>query len=626
MYATHMPYRKEIDGLRAVAVFAVILYHAGVPAFAQGYLGVDVFFVISGYLITGFLTSELEAGSFSIARFYERRVRRIIPALVVVMIACTPLALILMLPDDLQNFGQSLTATALFANNVLLLMTSGYFELEASFKPLMHTWSLAVEEQYYLIAPILLYAAFRFGGKPAIKGTICAIALVSFAFSVWAASRMPVANFLLLPSRAWELGAGAAALLFQERVRRFAPPQSRRADILASAGAGLTGLALLGLVTDSGVSAALASTIGTALLLLYAQPTSGPGRFLAWQPAVGLGLISYSAYLYHQPIFAFARIVSFDPPPITTMLALIPVIFGLAWLSWRYVEQPFRDRRKISLRPVAKVFGFASAGLAAIGLVLHVTSGFFSQWPELQASAGEVDARQNIDFNYGPLIYSGRGFTADPSTIKVLVVGDSYARDFINMAHESHNDQSLEFSYWELKDCADNRSSPTLQNNLTKADFVVLAQKTGPLDCISKRLTAIRSSNHGGLAVIGTKNFGANLNAVRLLSPAQRYAATVRPLAEFEALNEACAASIGPSIYVDIMGLLRDKAGRLPIFTPDHKFISEDRNHVTKAGAAYIGQLIFAAHPVLADMAKAGQIVHDRQRDPAYSASGQRRL
>jgi peptidoglycan/LPS O-acetylase OafA/YrhL len=540
------------------------------------------------------------------------------------MIACTPPALILMLPDDLQNFGQSLTATALFANNMLLLMTSGYFELEASFKPLMHTWSLAVEEQFYLIAPVLLYAAFRLGGKWAITWTICVITLVSFAFSLWTASRTPVANFLLLPSRAWELGAGAAALLFQERVRSFAPPQSRRADIFASAGAGLTGLVLLGLVTDSGVSAAAVATIGTALLLLYSQPTSGPGRFLAWQPTVAVGLISYSAYLYHQPIFAFARIVSFDPPPMTMMLALIPLIFGLARLSWRYVEQPFRDRKKIALRPMVTVFGFASVGLATIGLVLHINSGFFSEWPELQASVDEVDARQNIDFNYRPLVYSGRGFTADTSTIKVLVLGDSYARDFINMALESHNDPGLEFSYWELRDCADNRSSPTLENNLTKADFVVLAQKTGPFDCISKRLAAIRSTNHGRLAVIGTKNFGGNLNAVRMLSPAQSYTATVRPLAEFEALNETCVTAIGPSIYVDVMGLLGDKAGRLPIFTPDHKFISEDRNHVTKAGAAYIGQLIFAAHPVLADMAKAGQIARGRQGAPAYSASGQR--
>lgn len=602
-----MPYRREIDGLRAVAVCAVILYHAGLPAFAQGYLGVDVFFVISGYLITGLITNELEAGSFSIARFYERRVRRIIPALVVVMILCTPPALLLMLPDDLQNFGQSLTATVLFANNILLLLTSGYFELEAHFKPLMHTWSLAVEEQYYLIAPILLYGAFRIGGKLAIKWTIGVIALASLAFSLWASSNMPVANFLLLPSRAWELGAGAVSLLFQERLRRYAPPLSWRADIIALVGAALTAVALLGLVTDAGDAAQLAATIGAALLLSYAQPASGPGRFLAWQPTVTLGLISYSAYLYHQPVFAFARIVSFDLPPITTMLALIPLIFGLAWLSWRYVEQPFRDRKKIAFRPLANIFAVASAGLVAVGLVLHVTSGFYARWPELQASAGEVDARQNVDLNYAPLIYSGRAFSADNSTVKVLVLGDSYARDFINMARESHNDQGLEFSYGELAPCADNRAWPDLGDTLVKADFVVLAQKTGPLDCLTQRLAAIQATSHAPLAVIGTKNFGANLNAVRLLSPAQRYAATARPLAEFEAFNQACAAAIEPSVYVDIMGLLRDKAGRIPIFTPDHKFISEDRNHVTKAGAAYIGGLIFAAHPVLAEMAKAGR-------------------
>jgi hypothetical protein len=305
------------------------------------------------------------------------------------------------------------------------------------------------------------------------------------------------------------------------------------------------------------------------------------------------------------------------------MVALIPLIFGLAWLSWRYIEQPFRDRKKIALRPVANIFGFASAGLAAIGLVLHLTSGFFAGWPEFQA-AGDLNPRQNVDLNYHPLIFSGRPFSEDPSTIKVLVLGDSFARDFINMAIESRHDQGLEFSYGELAPCAENRPWPDVGDNLTKADFVVLAQKSGPLECISERLARIRSASHAGLAVIGTKNFGANLNAVRLFSPAQRYAATAKPLAEFATLNEACAAAIGSSIYVDVMGLLRDKAGRLPLFTPDHKFISEDRSHVTKAGAAYIGQLIFTAHPVLAEMAKAGRIAHGRQPDPAYSVSGQR--
>ena len=219
-------YRPEIDGLRALAVFAIILYHTGAPAFGGGYLGVDIFFVISGYLITGILTCELLENRFSICNFYERRIRRIIPALLVLIVVVTPAAFLLMLPDDLASYGQSVVATLLFANNILLLLTSGYFELEVIFKPLMHTWSLAVEEQYYVVVPLLLGAAFKLGGVRYLLWFLSGVVLISLGFSILASNIWPVANFLLISSRAWELGVGSIAMLVQSRLRHFCNPTS----------------------------------------------------------------------------------------------------------------------------------------------------------------------------------------------------------------------------------------------------------------------------------------------------------------------------------------------------------------------------------------------------------------
>ena len=208
-----MKYRREVDGLRAVAVVPVVLVHAGFAAFSGGFVGVDIFFVISGYLITNILLRELEANQFSILGFYERRARRILPALFVVMLACMPFAYAWMLPDDLKNFGQSLVATSLFSNNVLLALTSGYWDLTSEFKPLLHTWSLGVEEQYYIFFPIVLMLMWRYAKKSITP--LLWVALVASLLLAEAGQRVnPTATFYMLPTRAWEILMGALAAIY----------------------------------------------------------------------------------------------------------------------------------------------------------------------------------------------------------------------------------------------------------------------------------------------------------------------------------------------------------------------------------------------------------------------------
>jgi peptidoglycan/LPS O-acetylase OafA/YrhL len=203
-----MSYRKEIDGLRALAVVPVLMFHAGIRGFGGGYVGVDIFFVISGYLITGLILNELDARTFSIAGFYERRARRILPALLTVMVACLIPAWLLLPPGKLQDFGQSLIAVAGFANNILLGLTSGYFAPATDEKPLLHTWSLAVEEQYYLLFPLFVTLCWPLGRKWLIR-VIMLVGVVSLGWAEWAWRHQPQMAFYLPQTRAWELFAGA---------------------------------------------------------------------------------------------------------------------------------------------------------------------------------------------------------------------------------------------------------------------------------------------------------------------------------------------------------------------------------------------------------------------------------
>ena len=375
-----MKYREEIDGLRTVAVLPVILFHAGIEVFSGGFIGVDVFFVISGYLITTIIASELGHGDFSILRFYERRARRILPALFFVMLCTIPFAWLWMLPDILRDYSQSLVAVITFSSNILFFFETGYFALDSELKPLLHTWSLAVEEQYYVFFPLILWLIWRFGKRP-VFWIVSALALVSFLACEWGWRHAPEANFFLTPFRAWELLAGSlCALHLGER-----KPEGRNLPALL-------GLALVAvpIVVYNGETPfpsfyTLAPVVGTALIILFAGRQTLVGRLLSLPPFVGIGLISYSAYLWHQPVFAFARLASPERPGLLVMLALAGLSLVLAYLSWRFVEQPFRRSGGGILPTRSAVFSAACAGslvFAGLGAVGHVRNGFPERMPD----------------------------------------------------------------------------------------------------------------------------------------------------------------------------------------------------------------------------------------------------
>lgn len=381
-----MKYRREIDGLRAIAVVSVIFFHAGFQAFSGGYVGVDIFFVISGYLITSIIITEQSAGAFSLANFYERRARRILPALFLVLTVCLPLAWLYLMPRDMDKFSQSLVAVSTFSSNILFWRSSGYFETVAELNPLLHTWSLAVEEQFYLLFPIFLVLSWRLG-KRWLIGLLSLTAAISLVGASWGVVAKPDFTFFMLPTRGWELLLGSFVAFYFERVNY--QESTKTANQVGS----ILGLLLISLAiflydknTPFPGLYALIPTIGTALIILFATPQTIAGKLLGQKWIVGMGLISYSAYLWHQPLLAFSRHRDFSKSNQFTALTICGVTFILAYLSWRFVEMPFRNKKWLSRKTIFFLSLTGSLVFISLGLIGQVMHGNVGQLNEQQKS------------------------------------------------------------------------------------------------------------------------------------------------------------------------------------------------------------------------------------------------
>ncbi|MEL0207950.1 MAG: acyltransferase, partial [Gammaproteobacteria bacterium] len=303
-----MNYRRDIDGLRAIAILPVIFFHAGFNNFDYGYLGVDIFFVISGYLITSFIVNDLKHEKFKILNFFDRRARRILPGLVFIMIASIPLAIVYMQPDDLENFGQSLFATSLFSNNILLYLTSGYWDIASEFKPLLHTWSLSVEEQYYLIFPFLMILIWKLKSFCSMFILFLFLSLLSFFYYYFGSfgneSIESRASFLLLFGRAWQILLGAiGALISLEIITKMDTVKKFYQESICLLGLLLIFLSMFhSLIFElDQIYLPVLASIGTLLLLVFSNQNLITTALLRSKLFVWIGLISYSLYLWHQP-------------------------------------------------------------------------------------------------------------------------------------------------------------------------------------------------------------------------------------------------------------------------------------------------------------------------------------
>lgn len=369
-----MNYRAEIDGLRAVAVLPVVFFHAGFGQFGGGFVGVDVFFVISGFLITRILVDELNGNQFSIAKFYERRARRILPALFVVVVVCILAAWVWLQPSEMKGFSDSLVSVAAFSSNILFWQQSGYFDTAAELKPLLHTWSLSVEEQYYVLFPAFLMLVYRVG-KRLIVPILTALFILSLCLAEAVVYQKPSAAFFLLPTRGWELLLGALCTFSQ---RHGIAVETPYANVLSVVGLGMIGLAVFAYDRSTPTPSlyTLLPTLGTALILLYARDGTWIGSILSSRLMVGIGLISYSIYLWHQPILVFLRYATQGIVDLPTKAMAIVATFCFGYLSWQYVETPFRDRRKVSAKSIAVLSVTGTFLIGIIGVAGHVSEGF----------------------------------------------------------------------------------------------------------------------------------------------------------------------------------------------------------------------------------------------------------
>jgi len=369
-------YRADIDGLRAVAIVPVVLFHAGASAFSGGFVGVDVFFVISGFLITGLIRHEIDMGRFSLANFYERRVRRLFPALFAMLLAVTVCAAWLLLPADLADYAKSVLATSLFASNFLFWQEAGYFGRAAEEIPLLHTWSLAVEEQFYILFPLfLVFVAARRG-----KRYVAATALVtaaSFLLSVAGVAVARDAAFYLAPSRAWELGIGA--LLALGAIPASHQRQLRSLVALLGIAAIACSVTLYSPSTPFPGAAALLPCLGAGAIIWAGSGGHNlVGDTLSARPVVLTGLVSYSLYLWHWPLLTLGRYYAIRDLTVLETSLLLTLAAVAAVASWRYVERPFRGKSGLLER--SQLFT-AAATLMGVTVVASSAAIVAGGWP-----------------------------------------------------------------------------------------------------------------------------------------------------------------------------------------------------------------------------------------------------
>lgn len=418
-------YRPEIDGLRVLAIAPVVIHHAAPALLPGGFAGVDVFFVISGYLITAIILRDLAEGRFTLRGFWERRARRIIPALAAMLAATSLAAWAIMTPEDFAEFAKALLAASVFASNIRFAMGTGYFDGAEGSLPLLHTWTLGVEEQFYLLFPLMVLAVWRLRPR-AVLPLVALTGLASLALALWTAPRFPLPAFYLLPTRMWELMLGAACAALPRPPR----PDGR----LAAAGIALI---LAGFVVIDPEAPApglpfLLPTCGAALVLLFADPANRAGRALTWPAFVWLGLISFGLYLWHQPVLALARYIHFGPLPVLASTGAVLASVLLAALSRRLIEEPVR--REVLARPalllaaccaaLALPFGFGAGG--ALRALLPLSG---SEARRLDGLLPESAHKNNAIPSKSPIEY--------------VLYGDSHAGQYYAAAHARFGEGAL---------------------------------------------------------------------------------------------------------------------------------------------------------------------------------------
>ena len=448
-----LAYRKDIDGLRAIAVLSVILFHAGFGEFSGGFVGVDIFFVISGYLISGIIYRELSHGNFSLKDFYRRRFRRIVPALFVVTIFSLIIGVFLLPPNLLKDLGKSAEYTAFFASNIYFYHHSGYFDVASTLKPLLHTWSLAVEEQYYLFFPFMMLWLFIPDRLTRLRKGILLLLALSLILSIFITPVNRTFAFYLLPTRIWEFFIGVVSAVGIVPVLRHRTTR----ELWALLGAVLIVVSVIFYTDRLNFPGfwALLPALGTALILHTSTASDYTliSRVLSWKPLVGIGTISYSLYLWHWPILVYGKLYYLQEIPFITLILLLAMAFLLAWASWRFIEVPFR--REVT--PIQRRWGtfrvsFAMLGIIlAFGLFYKVTDGLGNRYHMDIAFANQSHQGDCEEQFRRTGIPCRLGNPNNPP--QFLLWGDSHARALIDGVNQAAKDLNQSGVVTTLSSC-----------------------------------------------------------------------------------------------------------------------------------------------------------------------------
>ena len=451
-----MPYRSELDGLRAISVMSVILYHMGMSQIGSGYAGVDVFFVISGFLIGGQIAKDRARGTFTYWNFYARRALRILPALYLVIICSTIAGWFTMLPYEYRYFGGGALSALLSVSNFWFWELIDYFNPAAALDPLVHTWSLAVEEQFYLFAPLLFGLLWGFGRKTLFI-VLMAVAFVSFIIAIMTNSDSPMSAFYLLHARAWELLVGVLAALKSDKIRSF----KSIAPLLSNVGLILT-IAGLTFLPDDALwpgGWTLVPVTGAMLILLFGGEKSLTRAILKLAPLRFIGLISYSAYLWHQPILSFLGIKNILPVDGISLLFVFAAILVVSYLSWKLVEQPFRNNT-LSLYFSRSALVLAACLITVFAIGGHLTKGYPMRVPnevhEVLKSATFPDSLHDCQLNRKQVEYMSLSEACEfgeDTAPSVAVWGDSHAASISQPLGEALGDLGLSLKQFTLSSC-----------------------------------------------------------------------------------------------------------------------------------------------------------------------------
>ena len=439
-------YRSDIDGLRAIAVLSVVGFHAFPGLIHGGFIGVDVFFVISGYLISSILLNDLRGDRFSFRHFFARRIRRIFPTLILVLLACFIAGWLDLLPDEFQQLGKHISGGAGFIDNFLYWYEIGYFDQSAETKPLLHLWSLGVEEQFYLIFPLILWLGFQ---KSWNSKVFYALFIASFLLNIWLSFASPSAAFFLLFSRFWEFLIGYFVSIWISQNSEssfFKKLVNDNSQIISLVGLSLLAIAFMSVSPKSVFPGfwALLPTLGTALILLTPQ-SKWINRLLLSNPLlVTLGLISYPLYLWHWPLLSFAHIMQGETPSPVIRLITIGIALLLSWLSYKYIELPIRFGRSLKYKTQSLVILMVFMG--GLGIAAILGKGFPDRIPEkyrdIQALFQRSDnatAECVAKFGGGGNSYCQIGDISKAPT--ALLIGDSHAGHFFAGLNDYYNNK-----------------------------------------------------------------------------------------------------------------------------------------------------------------------------------------